>query len=53
MTPEQQIAIAEVCGWKVENYGPAKYKKLYWRLRRPDGTIRAEAFLRTLNLWTT
>lgn len=41
MKPEQQnIAIAQVCGWKVENYGPTGYEKLYWRLCRPDGTIR-------------
>ncbi len=43
MKPEQQrIAIAEACGWKIENYGPAGYKTLYWRLRRPNGTIRVE-----------
>lgn len=38
----QRIAIAEACGWKVENYGPKGYEKLYWRLRRPDGTIRED-----------
>lgn len=40
MTPEaQRIAIAQACGWKIENYGPSGYEKLYWRLRRPDGII--------------
>jgi len=40
MTPEaQRIAIAQACGWKIENYGPVNYETLYWRLRRPDGTI--------------
>jgi len=44
LTPEEieslRIAIAEECGWKIENYGPEGYDTLYWRLRKPDGTIR-------------
>lgn len=37
---EQRICIAEKCGWRIENYGPAGFESLYWRLRRPDGTLR-------------
>lgn len=41
MKPEaQRIAIAEASGWKIENYGPSGYEKLYWRLRQPDGKVR-------------
>lgn len=39
---ELRIAIAEEMGWKIENYGPKGYETLYWRLRRPDGTIREQ-----------
>lgn len=40
MTPnEMRIAIAETCGWRVENYGPKGYETLYWRLRDPSGQV--------------
>lgn len=43
MSPEKhRIAIAEACGWKIENYGPKGYENLYWRLRKPDGTYRID-----------
>jgi len=37
---EKQIAIAELCGWRIENYGPVGYEKLYWLLREPSGKVR-------------
>ena len=39
---ELNIAIAELRGWSVENYGPEGYETLYWRLRRPNGSIRCD-----------
>ena len=39
---EFRIKVAESMGWKIENYGPLGYETLYWRLRRPNGTIKCE-----------
>jgi hypothetical protein len=41
MSPNaQRIALAEACGWKLENYGPPGRESLYWRLIQPNGTVR-------------
>ncbi len=37
---ELRIAIATEMGWNIENYGPEGYETLYWRLRKPDNSIR-------------
>jgi len=37
---ELRIAIAIEAGWNIENYGPEGYETLYWRLRKPDNSIR-------------
>lgn len=39
-TKDQLSELANIDGWRFENYGPVGYETLYWRLVKPDGTIR-------------
>lgn len=34
-----RVIVAELRGWRFENYGPAEYPKLYWKLYTPSGEL--------------